>query len=521
MKLKRLLAWVLGTLMALSLAGCSGGKDTAGTTGGGTAAVDTTAGGNEAGDEISTIKISYPCLVVTPTEEGTAEAENAINKYLEEIGEKVRIDLDPIDGNNYSTQVDMQIIGGENIDIYCPLTGMDAAVQTNKLLALDDYLNDELAGAIEVMGEDFKKNCEFNGKTYALPCYKGSVLVYYWVCPKEIFDTLGIDRASIKNVRDLDPVLAKIKELYPDMAAIAPSIGANGAGNNFELARVLAGVGDYEVTNLNNGICVLGDDRTVRNMYETDYFREICDIAYGWNQAGYVVKDASVVTDANFTLVEAGRAASYIIGYAYSAESVEAMSLTKADPYETVAIPLSKDMMSPITLTWGIAYTCKDPAAAARVLNMLYTDEFVLNTLIFGVEGSDWVDAGTGDGSILWPEGKDMNSVPYTAALTCGIIGNQFKMYSMEGVTLASDIPFMADNMKNTKKSPVFGFAVDIEKIKTQTAAVSNVIAQYEGGLYTGELDPDVYIPKLLDELESAGMSDIVAEAQRQLDAWK
>ena len=187
----------------------------------------------------------------------------------------------------------------------------------------------------------------------------------------------------------------------------------------------------YKRQNLNNGICVVGDDRTVRNMYETDYFREICDIAYGWNQAGYVVKDASVVTDANFTLVEAGRAASYIIGYAYSAESVEAMSLTKADPYETVAIPLSKDMMSPITLTWGIAYTCKDPAAAARVLNMLYTDEFVLNTLIFGVEGSDWVDAGTGDGSILWPEGKDMNSVPYTAALTCGIIGNQFKMYSM------------------------------------------------------------------------------------------
>ena len=60
------------------------------------------------------------------------------------------------------------------------------------------------------MGEDFKKNCEFNGKTYALPCYKGSVLVYYWVCPKEIFDTLGIDRASIKNVRDLDPVLSLI-----------------------------------------------------------------------------------------------------------------------------------------------------------------------------------------------------------------------------------------------------------------------------------------------------------------------
>ena len=75
--------------------------------------------------------------------------------------------------------------------------------------------------------------------------------------------------------------------------------------------------------------------------------------------------------------------------------------------------------------------------------------------------------------------------------------------------------------MENAKKSPVFGFSVDITNIKTQTAAISNVIAQYEGGLLTGELDPEVYIPKLLEELEAAGMSDIVTEAQSQLDAWK
>ena len=217
----------------------------------------------------------------------------------------------------------------------------------------------------------------------------------------------------------------------------------------------------------------------------------------------------------------AGRAASYIIGYAYDVDSVEEMSLKTANPYEAVAIPIAKQMMSPITLTWGIAQTCKNPEAAAKVLNMLYTDETVLNTLIFGVEGSDWVDAGTGDGSILWPEGKDMNSVPYTAALTCGIIGNQFIMYSMEGVSKASDIPFMADNMANTKKSPIFGFNVNIDNIKTQTAAVSNVIAQYEGGLLTGELNPEEYIPKLNEELEAAGMNEIIEEAQQQLDAWK
>ncbi len=470
--------------------------------------------------DVTTVKISYPVLSVVPSEEGTKQVEDSINQYLEEKGEDVRIDLDPIDGNSYTTQVDMQIVSGDDIDIYLPMDGLNMAVQNNKVLPLDDYLDNELAGAVEVMGEEFLGNCIYGGQTYGIPCYKGNVLIYYWVCRKDVFDNLGIDRASITNVRDLDEVLAKIHEQYPDMDAIAPAIGVNGAGNNFQLARVLAGVDDYEVSNLNNGLCVVGNDMTVQNMYATDYFKEACQIAYEWNQSGYVSDDASVATDTPSDMMAAGRAASMIIGYAYDVESVEATTLNGGSPFESVAIPISKDMLSPIPLTWSIAYTCENPSAAAKVLNMLYTDEFVLNSVIFGVEDVDWVDAGTGDGSILWPEGKNMETVPYTAALSCGIMGNQFIMYSMDGITKASDIPFMADNMENTKKSPVFGFTVNVENIKSQVSAVSNVIAQYEGGLYTGELDPEVYIPKFLEELDAAGMSTMLPEAQTQLDGW-
>ena len=192
MKAKKMLALLLGAAMVAMTACGSGGSggDTAG--GGENTAAESGNAANESEEasgesqetskepgEITTIRVSYPALVVVPSEEGTVEAENAINAYLEEKGESVRIDLDPIDGNNYTTQVDMAIVGGESIGLYCPLTGLDAAVQTNKLLPLDEYLDDELAGAIEVMGADFKKNCEFNGKTYALPCYKGSVPVSY------------------------------------------------------------------------------------------------------------------------------------------------------------------------------------------------------------------------------------------------------------------------------------------------------------------------------------------------------
>ena len=44
--------------------------------------------------------------------------------------------------------------------------------------------------------------------------------------------------------------------------------------------------------------------------------------------------------------------------------------------------------------------------------------------------------------------------------------------------------------------------------------------AQFLGGLMTGEMDPETTIPQFLAALESAGINDVVAEAQRQLDAW-
>lgn len=101
---------------------------------------------------MTTVKISYPVLSVVPSEEGTKQVEDSINQYLEEKGEDVRIDLDPIDGNSYTTQVDMQIVSGDDIDIYLPMDGLNMAVQNNKVLPLDDYLDNELAGAVEVMG---------------------------------------------------------------------------------------------------------------------------------------------------------------------------------------------------------------------------------------------------------------------------------------------------------------------------------------------------------------------------------
>jgi len=171
-----------------------------------------------------------------------------------------------------------------------------------------------------------------------------------------------------------------------------------------------------------------------------------------------------------------------------------------------------------LNVNWSIGYTCKNPQAAAKVLNMLYTDEFIINSVIFGIEGTDYVK--NDDGTISYPEGMDMNTVPYTAALSCGIVGNMFKQYALKGNTDPKDVAYMQQNNENGQYSSAFGFHLDAANITSQCSAVDNVIQQYQYSLLCGEVNPDEVIPQFVSALESAGVNDIIAEAQTQLTAW-
>ena len=209
---KRVLAILLSLTLILSVVGCSSKKEDTKSTDttdtkptSGAAADDGTASDNT---EITTIKISYPVLVVVPSVDGTKLVQDSINAYLEQKGENVRIELEPIDGPNYANQVDMALASGEGVDIYCPLFGLSAAIATNQILPLNDYLDNELKDTVALMGEEWLKPSTANGNVYAIPCYKGVILEPYFICRKDIVDELGFDINSIQSVKDIEPLLS-------------------------------------------------------------------------------------------------------------------------------------------------------------------------------------------------------------------------------------------------------------------------------------------------------------------------
>ena len=152
-----------------------------------------------------------------------------------------------------------------------------------------------------------------------------------------------------------------------------------------------------------------------------------------------------------------------------------------------------------------------------KFLNLCYTDKDVINLVIYGLEGRDYVK--NDDGTVAYPEGEDASTVPYTAQLSCGTFGNFFLMYPMAGTDPAS-LEWELEQNKSAKTSPAMGFTYDASKMKTQYTAVKNVISQYLPGLICGSLDPATEIDKFVQALNDAGYSEILADKQEQLNAW-
>ncbi len=484
--------------------------------------------GGEDAAEIPTVKLSYAWIVFGPSPEAVDLVEETVNEYLDKINYGIHVDLDCVDGSNYATQIDMALLSGEPIDVYTILGDLSAEVSNNKLLPLNDYLDNELKPTTDLMGRDSFGGCTFNGNVYSIPRYCTDVLTYYWVCDYERQKgILDLEEGDEYTIDELDAALALLKEAYPDMITIATFPASyEHSLNSFQTAAVFGGVQYDSVTSLGSGVAIVGDELNAVNYYETETFAKDVALSHDWYTKGYTNEDASVVSDNAYDLVKADRALSYIIGYGGKDARITDGEDDNTHGKSVIYVPLANNLRTAQTLSYGVAQGCKNPAAAAKCINLLFTDAFFLNTLLYGVEGRDYEDTGLGaseyDRVVKYPEGETSQSVPYNCFLSCGFLGNEY----LDWPQLKADGTFEDKRAERqefeaaAKLSPAFGFTFDTANVTGEAGAISNVVQQYVGGLLTGELDPDEYVPQLQQDLKDAGIDKVVAEAQAQLDAW-
>ena len=146
----------------------------------------------------------------------------------------------------------------------------------------------------------------------------------------------------------------------------------------------------------------------------------------------------------------------------------------------------------------------------------MYSDTEVINLLDWGIEGKHYVKLD--DGRIDYPQGVNETNTGY-GMNTGWQFGNQLLslIWKDDPSSLWKD---METFNRTATLSKALGFTFDATQVKTQYAAVNNVLNQYRLGLECGVLDPSDALSAANQKMAAAGIDKIIAEKQKRLDAW-
>lgn len=497
--MKKIIAITLALAMVLSLAACGG------------SASGSSSDGAKKYDQVT---YAYATFNNIPTEEALDVVEEAINVITrEKIG--AEITLKPIPIFEYSQSVNLSLQGGEKIDIMQTLGDFNTYLANGMCLDLTDIIDSCAAETKALVGEEWLDACRYQGGLYAIPDYKPVALTSMIIYRQDIADELGLDMSKVNSAEDLTEVFAKIKAEKPEITPLGiVETGNLGIFNNVSGIDLLGDSYNQPVGGL------IGNSLEVVDLYTSDVFVNKVKMIRDWYNAGYVMKDAATTTSTSTELMSSGNYFGWIAAYSYPEQDTANSFVSQCGGYPLGAKTIDSAYLytSAINaISWMLAANTKVPEAALKFLNLTYTDPAIANLIIWGVEGRDYVLTETGNAA--YPDGMDANTVPYTAQISCGIVGNQFIQYLPVGSDYAS-LDWELEQNKLAPCSPAMGFAFDSADFTTQYTAVRNVLTQYLPGLYCGSVDPDTEIPKMIEALNAAGYQDILAAKQAQLNAW-
>ena len=317
------------------------------------------------------------------------------------------------------------------------------------------------------------------------------------------------DMSKVHDMDSLEECLAALKEAYPEEHFL---VYCNEFPRIYSYEMNVSQVGTYAAT--------VGEGTELINYYASDAFKTAIYKAYEFRQKGYADPEGSANTLSHDEAVMSGSSKGVIMGHSADCAGIgdmfDKMNYYGAD-FEAVTIAKSDLYTDDVGI--GISYTSKNPSAAARFINLLYTDEFVWDTLIYGAEGQDYV-WNADHTAVDYPEGLDANTIPYNCMYSCGIIGNGFQGLPFTNSNSGSNSEYGMQLMKEAWAPPLYGFTPSNANVLNEIAAVSNVVNQYNDVLAYGDVNPDDFYPQFLADLETAGINIIIADYQAQADAW-
>lgn len=465
----------------------------------------------QAGDTRKPELAPYKITMFVPgsaAQKDQAMVNEEVSKYLKD---KINasFELTVLDWGSWQNKMNLKFASGEPFDLFTTMNwdNWGTKVSTGAVLDITDMIDKYAPDAKKAIDPALLEGSKINGKNFSLPVNKELASHKGVLLRKDLVDKYKFDLTKIKKLEDLEPLFDTIKKNEPGVTPFY--INKDISPNLILDAQNFDGLGD--------GVGKLdreSKDFKVINEYESPKTKAAMELARRWYQAGYINKDAATQQDVDGAL-KAGKAFSYPDSLKPGKDAEKSTQLGSQWVQVDLTTPIITTGDTTVAMV-SISKTAKDPARDMMFLNLLYTDKYLVNLIAFGIEGKHYVKKS--DNVIDFPQGMDPKTSGYNLNQPW-LYGNQFLDYLW-----ANENPNKWDNFKkynqSAEKSRVLGFTFNPDPVKNEIAAVSNVQKELNPGLYSGTLDTNEYLPKIIEKLKAAGADKIIAEKQKQLDEW-
>lgn len=509
------LSIVLTILMVLTLfAACSDGGTNSNAANSGKSSAASAS--SETGTQASVLKDGTvdELLMIFPggnsAPQSLTAVEDAINGIIgETIDAKIKIQI--LEWGVYSDQINLMLSSGEKLDLLFNFSNTKTIASNGQIQSITDKIEEYAPDAYSTM-EKYLEACYIDGELYGLPSFHEYASSVGLICRRDLLEETGIDPATVKSWEDVENILLKVREKKPDMNLLIPS------DLNSGMLPAL-GTRPFDKLQSKTGVAVRmtgNQPEDVINLYDTEEYREMAEMAYDWNQKGYFIADATTITDTRQELLKAGNAFGYIGGVHPGTVTQEIRNSGRDVTAIMIGNPATKT--SNVNFSqYVIPSACKTPEKALAFLNYLYTDPAVQNIIMYGIEGTDYVMKDEENQVVGYPEGIDNTTVGWSNEPW--ISGNASISYAWESDPPSIWQDYLAYN-DSADFSPLYGFSFTTDSVKNEISAISNVIDKYSAVIASGYSDVDEALTTFNAELESAGIQKIIDEAKTQISQW-
>ena len=464
----------------------------------------------------------------------------AFNEQLQQYVPNTTVEFIDVPFEEYSEKFSQVLASGEGVDLAWPgwLINKPQNIADGNLMPLDDLLAEYGQGIVDILGEEvveIHRNAA-DGKLYYLPSWQGLCGERRgWLVVTEIAELAGdtwIDdtkaalnkwRNNYSGIEDFQAVLDQATKYL----AAAKEAGKLGAGINTGRAfgwsmyngmYSFLGVGGAEI-----GITYCDGTFTVKDGVAGEHYKLYAKTMADWYKEGYIRSDIMSVDTSTLTTPKNGEITDTT--YVFSCDPY----LTEADQEAAIAdagmdmtyLPIEENAYLILggDTSYAIPYCADEPERAMMVLNAIYSQPDLYNTLIYGIEGEDYTK--NADGTITTSYVGASPTADDSYGIQRWIIGSCKNALINNG----TDPNYYADleALEETARvNPFLNFTFDRTNVEGICASILNVYYEYGPQLdngVAGDNWEELY-NNYMAARKDAGIEELVTEFQNQLNAY-